>query len=138
MFRGKRTSTILARHLERGTMTAYTTDPTEEGRAFFQQRVALFAKVMIGVQALGLAGLLAQYPWEQLRQPWFALYQVHTGLAVGAWLLCRGGVRSVRFVSWVPGVEAPGPGEPAGDVDEPATARSLQGVLQLAPVATLR
>jgi len=82
-------------------MTAYTTDLTEEGRAFLQQRVALFAKVMIGTQALGLAGLLALYPWEQLRQPWFALYQVQTGLAVGAWLLCRGGMRSARFVYWV-------------------------------------
>jgi len=82
-------------------MTAYTTDLTEEGRAFLQQRVALFAKVGIGVQALGLTGLLAQYSWEQLRQPWFALYQVQTGLAVGAWLLCRGGMRSVRFVSRV-------------------------------------
>jgi serine/threonine-protein kinase len=82
-------------------MTAHTTDLTEEGRAFLQERVALFAKVMIGAQVLGLAGLLVLNPWEQLRQPWFALYQVQTGLAVGAWLLCRGGVRSVRFVSWV-------------------------------------
>jgi serine/threonine-protein kinase len=92
-------------------MTAYTTDLTEEGRAFFQQRVALFAKVMIGVQVLGFAGLLALSLWappsswtitpEDLLQPWFALFQVQTGLAVAAWLLCRRGVRSVRFVSWV-------------------------------------
>jgi serine/threonine-protein kinase len=91
-------------------MTAYTTDLTEEGRAFFQQRVALFAKVMIGVQVLGFAGLLALSSWapptwsvtsEELLQPWFALFQVQTGLAVAAWLLCRRGVRSVRFVSWV-------------------------------------
>jgi serine/threonine-protein kinase len=82
-------------------MTSYTTDLTEEGRAFFQQRVALFAKVMVGAQLLGLAGLIALSTREQLWQPWFALYQVQTGLAVGAWLLCRGGVRSARFVSWV-------------------------------------
>lgn len=91
-------------------MTAYTTDLSEEGRAFFQQRVALFAKVMIGVQLLGLAGLLAMSRWappawaitpEDLLQPWFALFLVQTGLAVAAWLVCRGGVRSVRFVSWV-------------------------------------
>jgi serine/threonine-protein kinase len=83
-------------------MTSYTTDVTEEGRAFFQQRVALFAKVMIGVQLLGLAGLLALSRWappaltitpEELLQPWSALFQVQTG--------CRSGVRAVRFVSWV-------------------------------------
>jgi serine/threonine-protein kinase len=84
-------------------MTAYTADLTDEGRAFLQQRVTLFAKVMIGAQLLGMTGLLILNPWEQLRHPWFALYQVQTGLAVGAWLLCRSGTRSVRFV-W--GVEA--------------------------------
>jgi eukaryotic-like serine/threonine-protein kinase len=82
-------------------MTAYASDLTEEGRAFLQQRVALFAKVMIGAQALGMIGLIALSSWEQLGQPWFGLYQVQTGLVVVAWLLCRGGVRSVRFVSWV-------------------------------------
>jgi serine/threonine-protein kinase len=83
-------------------MTEYTTDVSEEGRAFFQRRVALFAKVMIGVQVLGVAVLpLVLTAWEQLWQPWFALLQVQIGLAVGAWLLCRGGVRSARFVSWV-------------------------------------
>ncbi|UCF19279.1 MAG: serine/threonine protein kinase [Gemmatimonadota bacterium] len=91
-------------------MTAYTTELTEEGRALFQQRVALFAKVMIGVQLLGLAGLVALSRWappawtitpEELWQPWFALFQVQTGLAVAAWALCRRGVRSMRFVSWV-------------------------------------
>ncbi len=82
-------------------MPPHPTDLTEEGRAFFQQRMALFAKVMIGAQLLGFVGLVAQTPWEQLWQPWFGFYQVQTGLAVGAWLLCRGGVRSVRFVSWV-------------------------------------
>jgi hypothetical protein len=38
-------------------MTSNSTDLTEEGRAVFQQRVALFAKVMIGVQ------LLVMRPW---------------------------------------------------------------------------
>lgn len=88
-------------------MTAYASDLTEEGRAFFQQRVALFAKVMIGAQALGMTGLIALSSWEQLWQPWFGLYQVQTGLVVVAWLLCRGGMRSVRFVSCVPRVANP-------------------------------
>jgi serine/threonine-protein kinase len=91
-------------------MTAHTTDFTEEGRAFLQQRVALFAKVMVGVQLLGLVGLLALSSWtpatwaitpEDLLHPWFALFLVQTVLAVAVWLLCRRGVRSVRFVSWI-------------------------------------
>jgi serine/threonine-protein kinase len=80
-------------------MTPEAADLTEEGRAFFQSRVALFAKVMIGTQLLGMFGLIAQNPWERIWQPWFALYQVQTALAVGAWLVCRRGVRSARFVA---------------------------------------
>ena len=56
---------------------------------------------MIGAQLLGLVGLLAQASSDQLRQPWFVLYQVQTALAVGAWLLCRRGILSLRFVHWV-------------------------------------
>jgi serine/threonine-protein kinase len=82
-------------------MTSHAADITEEGRAFLQSRVALFAKVMIATQLVGLTGLFLQNPWERMWQPWLGLYQIQTGLAVGAWLLCRRGVRSARFVEVV-------------------------------------
>ncbi len=80
-------------------MTSLATDLTEEGRALLQQRVALFGKVMIGAQLVGMVGLVSLNPTEKLWQPWFALYQVQTALAVGTWLICRRGKRSLAIVS---------------------------------------
>ena len=80
-------------------MTALAPDTNEEGRALLQQRVALFGKVMIGAQLVGMVGLVTLNPSEELWQLWFALYQVQTALAAGTWLICRSGKRSAALVS---------------------------------------
>ncbi len=80
-------------------MTASATDLTEEGRVFLQRRVALFAKVMVVTQLLGMLGLILQSPWDHLWHPWFALYQVQTAVPLVAWLVCRQGQRSPHLVS---------------------------------------
>ena len=82
-------------------MTAQASDLTEEGRAFLQRRVALFAKVMVGAQMLGFIGLVLQTPWSDLWRPWFALYQAQTVLALAGWVTCRRGKRSARLVGWI-------------------------------------
>ncbi|MCG6921231.1 MAG: serine/threonine-protein kinase [Acidobacteriota bacterium] len=78
-------------------MTTTSSGPGDEQRAFLQQRVALFGKVMTIVNALGCGAFVALFPWEYLLKPWFALYLVNAGLIVAMWLSCRTGVRSVRF-----------------------------------------
>jgi len=78
-------------------MTTRTSELGDEQRAFLQQRVALFGKVISVINLLGLGFYLALFPRELLLKPWFALYLADTGLSISAWLTCRTGVRSVGF-----------------------------------------
>jgi hypothetical protein len=84
-------------------MTTRTSEPGDEQRAFLQQRVALFGKVMFIIVLLGGCAYVGLIPREHLFKPWFALYLVNAGLLTSAWLTCRTGVRSVGFCR---GVEA--------------------------------
>ena len=84
-------------------MTTRTSEPGDEQRAFLQQRVALFGKVMFIIILLGGCAYVGLMPREHLLKPWFGLYLVNAGLLTSAWLTCRTGVRSVGFCR---GVEA--------------------------------
>ncbi|MCG6928375.1 MAG: serine/threonine protein kinase [Acidobacteria bacterium] len=84
-------------------MITPTTEQGDEPRAFLQQRVALFGKVMSIINALGGLVYVAVFPREYLLEPWFALYLINTALVVAMWLTCRTGVRSARFCR---GIEA--------------------------------
>jgi len=88
---------ILKRPPLRAKMTTRTEELGDEQRAFLQQRVALFGKVLSIINALGLGVYLIIFPREYLVEPWFALYLVNAGLSASMWLTCRTGVRSVRL-----------------------------------------
>jgi serine/threonine-protein kinase len=77
-------------------MTTRTSELGDEQRAFLQQRVALFGKVMFVIALLGVCAHLGLHR-EHLLESWFVLYLVHTGLLALAWLTCRTGVRSMSF-----------------------------------------
>jgi serine/threonine-protein kinase len=78
-------------------MTTRTSELGDEQRAFLQQRVALFAKVMSVIVFLGGCAYLSITPLERLLKPWFALYLVSAVLFTSTWLACRSGVRSLGF-----------------------------------------
>jgi eukaryotic-like serine/threonine-protein kinase len=76
---------------------------SEEGRAFLQQRLALFGKsaffIFAGVSVFGLLVILASSikPWELIDVPPFHAIPI---LGVGlAWLYCRRGRRSLRSLA---------------------------------------
>ncbi len=80
------------------TTQAKTTELTDEGRVFLQQRVALFAKVALAISGLGLLARVLSSKPDQLLKPWFGLMLTASVLYTVAWLTCRRGERSVRFV----------------------------------------
>ncbi len=84
-------------------MTTPTTEQGDESRAFLQQRLALFGKVMSIINVLGGLVYVAIFPREYLLQPWFGIYLINSALVVGMWLTCRSGVRSTLFCR---GIEA--------------------------------
>ncbi len=84
------------------TATAKPTVDTRENVAFLQRRLALFGKVLTIVFAVGFSGqaimLLAFDHAEYLLRPSHVLGWVGMLIALGAWLSCRRGVRSRRFI----------------------------------------
>ncbi|MBW2528780.1 MAG: serine/threonine protein kinase [Deltaproteobacteria bacterium] len=81
-------------------MTSDLSNLTEEERAFLQKRVALFGKVLLGINILALVVQAPHIAREPSALGGASMWWLYTATALSAvvWLLCRRGERSALFV----------------------------------------
>jgi len=103
---------------------------TEEGRAWLQRRVSLFGEVMFLIAFVAVVLQFLITPHAELLAPWFGGLLFYTLIAGAAWLGCRRGAYSARFLRTVEAIVLVGGGETlavTGWLKQPVLLRQVVG-----------